>query len=279
MTQNFWELHVHFCSFWLEMEKHKFSRLAFIGPGQRIVYPENNLKTVLCVWTKNLNLGICRSNHSIASWEAIARCNSGNEFHSEENQSSPSLCTNLFIFLHFSPSKPISTKKASQGKTSRADFYVDGHLPRSPRRSRKCHSCLWPGLLISSCHFKYIWWLPCKIWLYLFQFSSLQTSLQAVNLDSRDPAVPLNYAVFLNKLGKVSIKKTMMSLGRVWHLRGTYYVYVCFLKNPPGFLAFEKSSSNLTSNRPFWLKQIYRDIKFPLKRLPRRCDTPVPQAH
>ena len=39
--------------------------------------------------------------------------------------------------------------------------------------------------------------------------------MQAVNLDSRDPAVPLNYAVFLNKLGKVSIKKTMMSLGRV----------------------------------------------------------------
>ena len=183
------------------------------------------------------------------------------------------VCAQIFsFFLHFSPSKPISTKKASQGKTSRADFYVDGHLPRSPRRSRKCHSCLWPGLLISSCHFKYIWWLPCKIWLYLFQFSSLQTSLQAVNLDSRDPAVPLNYAVFLNKLGKVSIKKTMMSLGRVWHLRGTYYVYVCFLKNPPGFLAFEKSSSNLTSNRPFWLKQIYRDIKFVLKRLPGRCE-------
>ena len=45
-----------------------------------------------------------------------------------------------------------------------------------------------------------------------------------------------------------------------------------FLKNPPGFLAFETSSSNLTSNRPFWLKQIYRDIKFVLKRLPGRCD-------
>ena len=44
-----------------------------------------------------------------------------------------------------------------------------------------------------------------------------------------------------------------------------------FLKNPPGFLAFETSSSNLTSNRPFWLKQIYRDIKFVLKRLPGRC--------
>ena len=44
-----------------------------------------------------------------------------------------------------------------------------------------------------------------------------------------------------------------------------------FLKNPPGFLAFEKSSSKLTSNRPFWLKQIYRDIKFVLKRLPGRC--------
>ena len=39
--------------------------------------------------------------------------------------------------------------------------------------------------------------------------------MQAVNLDSRDPAVPLNYAVFLNKLGKVSIKKT---LGRVRRL-------------------------------------------------------------
>ena len=44
-----------------------------------------------------------------------------------------------------------------------------------------------------------------------------------------------------------------------------------FLKNPPGFLAFETSSSNLTSNRPFWLKEIYRDIKFVLKRLPGRC--------
>ena len=33
-----------------------------------------------------------------------------------------------------------------------------------------------------------------------------------------------------------------------------------FLKNPPGFLAFETSSSNLTSNRPFGLKQIYRDL-------------------
>ena len=48
-----------------------------------------------------------------------------------------------------------------------------------------------------------------------------------------------------------------------------------FLKNPPGFLAFETSSSNLTSNRPFWLKQIYRDIKFVLKRLPRRCEVDV----
>ena len=183
------------------------------------------------------------------------------------------VCAQIFSFFCISrPLNQFRQKKASQGKTSRADFYVDGHLPRSPRRSRKCHSCLWPGLLISSCHFKYIWWLPCKIWLYLFQFSSLQTSLQAVNLDSRDPAVPLNYAVFLNKLGKVSIKKTMMSLGRVWHLRGTYYVYVCFLKNPPGFLAFEKSSSNLTSNRPFWLKQIYRDIKFILRGLPGRCE-------
>ena len=44
-----------------------------------------------------------------------------------------------------------------------------------------------------------------------------------------------------------------------------------FLKNPPGFLAFEKSSSKLTSNRPFWLKQIYRDIKFILRGLPERC--------
>ena len=48
-----------------------------------------------------------------------------------------------------------------------------------------------------------------------------------------------------------------------------------FLKNPPGFLAFETSSSNLTSNRPFWLKQIYRDIKFILRGLPGRCETPV----
>ena len=99
------------------MEKHKFSRLAFIGPGQRIVYPENNLKTVLCVWTKNLILGICRSNHSIASWEAIARCNSGNEFHSEENQSSPSLCTNLFIFFCISrPLNQFRPKKHLKGK-------------------------------------------------------------------------------------------------------------------------------------------------------------------
>ena len=44
-----------------------------------------------------------------------------------------------------------------------------------------------------------------------------------------------------------------------------------FLKNPPGFLAFEKSSSKLTSNRPFWLKQIFRDIKFILRGLPERC--------
>ena len=44
-----------------------------------------------------------------------------------------------------------------------------------------------------------------------------------------------------------------------------------FLKNPPGFLAFEKSSSKLTSNRSFWLKQIYRDIKFILRGLPGRC--------
>ena len=41
-----------------------------------------------------------------------------------------------------------------------------------------------------------------------------------------------------------------------------------FLKNPPGFLAFETSSSN----RPFWLKQIYRDIKFVLSRFPGRCE-------
>ena len=41
-----------------------------------------------------------------------------------------------------------------------------------------------------------------------------------------------------------------------------------FLKNLPGFLAFETSSSN----RPFWLKQIYRDIKFVLSRLPGRCE-------
>ena len=45
-----------------------------------------------------------------------------------------------------------------------------------------------------------------------------------------------------------------------------------FLKNPPGFLAFEKSSSNLTSNWPFWLKQIYQDIKFILRGLPGRCE-------
>ena len=31
-----------------------------------------------------------------------------------------------------------------------------------------------------------------------------------------------------------------------------------FLKNPPGFSAFETSSSNLTSNRPFGLEPIYR---------------------
>ena len=45
-----------------------------------------------------------------------------------------------------------------------------------------------------------------------------------------------------------------------------------FLKNSPGFLAFEKSSSKLTSNRPFWLKQIYRDIEFILRGLPGRCE-------
>ena len=44
-----------------------------------------------------------------------------------------------------------------------------------------------------------------------------------------------------------------------------------FLKNPPGFWTFEKSSLKLTSNRPFWLKQIYRDIKFILRGLPGRC--------
>ena len=44
-----------------------------------------------------------------------------------------------------------------------------------------------------------------------------------------------------------------------------------FLKNPPGFLAFEKSSSKLTSNRPFRLKPIYRDIEFILRGLPERC--------
>ena len=44
-----------------------------------------------------------------------------------------------------------------------------------------------------------------------------------------------------------------------------------FLKNPPGFSAFETSSSKLTSNRPFGLKQIYLDINFVLKRLPVRC--------
>ena len=46
-----------------------------------------------------------------------------------------------------------------------------------------------------------------------------------------------------------------------------------FLKNPPGFLAFEKSSSKLTSNGPFWLKQIYRDMKFISRGLPGRCET------
>ena len=44
-----------------------------------------------------------------------------------------------------------------------------------------------------------------------------------------------------------------------------------FLKNPPGFSAFETSSSNLTSNRPFGLEPIYRDINFVLKCLPARC--------
>merc|ERR1712155_207830 len=49
-----------------------------------------------------------------------------------------------------------------------------------------------------------------------------------------------------------------------------------FLKNPPGFLAFEKSSSKLTSNGPIWLKQIYRDIKFILRGLPGRCGASIP---
>ena len=48
-----------------------------------------------------------------------------------------------------------------------------------------------------------------------------------------------------------------------------------FLKNPPGFWTFEKSSSKLTSNRPFWLKKIYRDIKFILRGLPERCDLKI----
>ena len=52
----------------------------------------------------------------------------------------------------------------------------------------------------------------CNIRFELFILIFFPPNLQAVNLDSRDPAVPLNYAVFLNKLGKVSIKKT---LGRV----------------------------------------------------------------
>ena len=45
-----------------------------------------------------------------------------------------------------------------------------------------------------------------------------------------------------------------------------------FLKNPPGFSAFETSSSNLTSNRPFGLEPIYRDINFVLKCLPAQCE-------
>ena len=44
-----------------------------------------------------------------------------------------------------------------------------------------------------------------------------------------------------------------------------------FLKNPPGLWTFETSSSNLTSNRPFGLEPIYRDINFVLKRLPAQC--------
>ena len=44
-----------------------------------------------------------------------------------------------------------------------------------------------------------------------------------------------------------------------------------FLKNPPGFSAFETSSWILTSNRPFWLAPIYWDINFVLKCLPARC--------
>ena len=32
------------------------------------------------------------------------------------------------------------------------------------------------------------------------------------------------------------------------------------------------------SNRPFWLKQIYRDIKFILRGLPGRCDLPLPRS-
>ena len=44
-----------------------------------------------------------------------------------------------------------------------------------------------------------------------------------------------------------------------------------FLKNPPGFLAFETSSCILTSNRSFWPAPIYRDINFVLKCLPERC--------
>ena len=45
------------------------------------------------------------------------------------------------------------------------------------------------------------------------------------------------------------------------------------------FGAFEKSSSKLTSNWPFWLKQIYRDIKFILRGLPERCDAVYHRWH
>ena len=48
-----------------------------------------------------------------------------------------------------------------------------------------------------------------------------------------------------------------------------------FLKNPPGFSAFETSSCILTSNRSFWSAPIYRDINFVPKCLPEQCDLPI----
>ena len=86
----------------------------------------------------------------------------------------------------------------------RPDLHADGRGPGAPGGPGECHGGLRPGLALA----------PPPV---------LTVDTQAVSLDSRDPAVALNYAVFLARLGKVPAAAHQMKNfeARVTKLRQT----------------------------------------------------------